>query len=162
MLPAPEDTPIPSATPTPEPTVPAAQTPATASAPAATPTPEPPTPEPPAPEPPSVPVVTVSIDTPDGALLNAAEVPFTDGLTAEKALRAVCEAADLSVEIRSPGRRAYLVSIGGYAEFGQGTGSGWVYQHNGSLVSVGIGARTLAEGDRLRFWYTLDFGADAE
>jgi hypothetical protein len=84
-------------------------------------------------------------------------------MTAEQALRAACEEAGLELEIRAPNtRRAYIAAIGGYAEFGQGPGSGWIYQHNGETVSQGAGARALSEGDTVRFWYTLEYGSDID
>lgn len=154
--PAPSPDAMPDVTQTPAPAI--TLTPTVTPSPTAKPAPSPsPTPVP-TPKPPSV---TVSVDTPDGPLLDAAEIPFTDGMTAEQALRAACETADLELKVRAPGtRRAYIAAIGGLAEFDRGPGSGWMYLHNGENVSQGVGARIVTEGDALVFWYTLEYGKE--
>lgn len=106
--------------------------------------------------------ITIAIEGPEGMILEAVDTPFTEGMTAAQALIEVCAAQEIEVEIRSSGtKRAYIISIGGFAEKTQGAGSGWVYLHNGELGSSGIGQLKPASGDRLRFCYTLDWGADA-
>lgn len=138
--------------------------PATQSPPSASikPTPSPTTAPTPIPtETPTLPSVTVSINTPDKVLLEETQIPVVEGMTAEQALKAACEEVGLELDIRAADtRRAYIVAIGGYTEFGQGPGSGWKYMHNGEDVLQGIGVRKLQEGDTLRFWYTLDYGKE--
>lgn len=116
----------------------------------------------PAPTPETPSGFTLGIKGPDGTLLEEEEFLLTEGMTAEQALREACDAYGMALEIRASGtKRAYLISIGGFAEKQRGAGSGWVYLHNGKQSSAGIGALKLQPGDRLDFRYTLNWGADS-
>jgi hypothetical protein len=85
----------------------------------------------------------------DGEIYPEAEVTLPAGSTALDALEAT------GVEYEGT---EYVSAIGGLAEGDAGPSSGWLYQINGGMESVGVSEYVLKDTDyRVSFTYIVDF-----
>lgn len=100
---------------------------------------------------------------PDGVILPATTVEFSEGETVFDVLRRACEAAELAVEYSwSPIYDSYYVEgINHLYEFDCGVESGWMYQVNGSFPNYGCSAYELSGGEEIVWCYTcVGLGTD--
>lgn len=104
--------------------------------------------------------VSVYIKSPDSIILNEYTVTVKDGDSVLTAVSAACEDNDIELKYSGAGGFAYIKSIGGYKEFGEGSSSGWIYMVNKEKPNVGIGSKKLSDGDIIRLYYSLDLGED--
>lgn len=104
--------------------------------------------------------VTIYIKGPDNVILENYSTIVKDGDSVLNAISIACEENDITLKYSGLGGFAYLKSIGGYAEFDNGAASGWIYMINKEKPNVGIGSKKLSEGDNIRFYYSLNLGAD--
>lgn len=96
----------------------------------------------------------------DGVLLAQAEYHLPDGATAYTLLEQAAKLEGLVISTTGSGSSIYITSIGGIAEQDAGSLSGWIYDVNGEIPSLGCGSYSLAPGDAVRFLYTCDLGED--
>ena len=94
-----------------------------------------------------------------GVMLSTA-VEVAPGSSVYDALTAAAKQTGIPISTSGSGKRVYIVSICSLAERDFGTKSGWMYSVNGQYPSVSCGARTVLDGDRIAFRYTLNLGKD--
>lgn len=89
----------------------------------------------------------------DPIILAQTEYSFEGEVDAFTALTDVAEENDI-VLVDSDG---YVTGIGGLFAGDAGEASGWMFQVNGELASVGAPDYTLQDGDALVWFYTADY-----
>lgn len=96
----------------------------------------------------------------DGVLLAPEEVPILSGDTVYDVLLRAAQVHKISIDARGSDSYAYVAGIGFLYELSFGDLSGWVYRVNGVSPTVGCGAYTVADGDKIEWLYTCDLGTD--
>ena len=89
----------------------------------------------------------------DPVILDETEYSFEGEVDDFTALTEVAEDNDI-VLVHSDG---YVTGIGGLSTGDAGELSGWMFQVNGELASVGAPDYTLQDGDKLVWFYTADY-----
>ena len=99
---------------------------------------------------------------PDGVIISAQSVSFTEGESVFDVLQRVCRENGVPMESSYVPlyNSAYVEGISNLYEFDCGEGSGWMYRVNGSYPNFGCSRYTLKPGDVVEFRYTCDLGAD--
>lgn len=104
---------------------------------------------------------TASQDIPaDGVILDTVSLPINEGNTVYDLLIAAARQYEIQVDHSGSGSMVYISGINYLYEFDFGELSGWIYRVNGAEPSVGCGAYTLHDGDRVEWIYTCALGAD--
>lgn len=125
----------------------------------------PPGPKPEEPKNPTDPIVEkslayLSIKGDGGPILSLSPIEFTDDLTVFDLLRKTLEKNGISYTATNDG---YVSEINGLRERKPGyPNSGWKYKVNGIVASVGAGAYLVNNGDRIEWFYTLDYTQDED
>ena len=98
----------------------------------------------------------------DGCIIKEAEVSFDEGETAFDVLKRVCTENNIQLEfsITPLTGAAYIEGINNLYEFDCGSLSGWMYSVNDEFSNVGCSEYKLSDGDKIKFLYTCDLGAD--
>ncbi len=89
----------------------------------------------------------------DPVILDETEYSFEGEVDAFTALTDVAEDNDI-VLVHSDG---YVTGIGGLSTGDAGENSGWMFQVNGELASIGAPDYTVQDGDQLVWFYTADY-----
>lgn len=99
----------------------------------------------------------------DGWLLKPVEVSFAKGENVFDVLQRATREHKIHMEYSQTPmyNSAYIEGIGNLYEFDGGNLSGWMYSVNDWFPNYGCSQYTLADGDVVRWVYTLDLGADA-
>ncbi len=90
---------------------------------------------------------------PKNGILLETYVPWNEGMTARDALDI---AAGNNIEV--DGKRNYVKSIGGLAEFDCGANSGWLYSVNGEFPNKAASSYELKNGDEVVWIYSVKPG----
>ncbi len=98
----------------------------------------------------------------DGVLLTEREVTFSDGETVFDVFRRTLRNEKLHFEYvdATAYSSVYIEGIGNLYEFDCGPQSGWKYSVNGVCPGLSCSGYTLAQGDRIVFFYTCDLSED--
>ncbi len=98
----------------------------------------------------------------DGVLLPRTVYRFRQGETVYDALAGLCQKKGIRLESSQGGKASrYVEGIGGLYEFDGGRRSGWLYHVNGKEPREGASSRALRDGDRILWFYTLDYTKEA-
>ncbi|WP_242222499.1 DUF4430 domain-containing protein [Bacillus cereus group sp. BfR-BA-01380] len=120
-----------------------------------------PAPEPksePKPEPkPEKKIVTLSVRDDQGAILGDTEVELQDGDTVFKVLGRTLKQKGIQMEYTGSGSGVYVQGINNLYEKAKGAGSGWKYSVNGVVANMGAGRYKVKQGDKIEWFYTLDY-----
>ena len=95
-----------------------------------------------------------------GVILGSTSVQLEAGATVYDALKAATGGRGIPVSKVGSGSRVYVASINSLAEGDCGGESGWMYSVNGVYPGKSCGSYTLADGDTVRWRYTISLGAD--
>lgn len=98
----------------------------------------------------------------DGVILAESSFLIAAGDTVYTVLTDAARAHGFHMEGSGANGLMYIHGIGNIYEFDFGDLSGWVYSVNGESASVGCDQRTLADGDRIEWHYTLELGRDLD
>ena len=107
--------------------------------------------------------VTVTIKSDTGYWMNSKPVTVKEGSVVYHALAAAVQGSGITVVGAENG---YIRSIAyngvTLAEFSDGANSGWLYKVNDVLMTVGITAYILKNGDRIVIYYSEDWTIDPD
>lgn len=94
----------------------------------------------------------------DGVIMPLTEFAVSEGESALELLYDAVKAYALQLEVDGGelAETAYVRGIASLYEFDFGDLSGWSYEVNGERLSVGCGAYTLQDGDRIEWIYTIN------
>ena len=108
--------------------------------------------------------VTVTVKATDGYWLNHNKVTLPgDGATVYHAFVKALERAGMTQTGAEDGYVRSITKNGvTLAEFGGGENSGWLYKVNGKLPDVGLTEYDLSDGDRILWYYTVDWTRDPD
>ena len=95
-----------------------------------------------------------------GDIIGDTTVEIKDGDTAFTLLKRQLDAKNITIRYIGLGSTLYVQAINGLGEFDEGQGSGWMYSVNGIFPDYSAGLYKLKEGDKLRWRYTTNLGAD--
>lgn len=105
--------------------------------------------------------VTVSIQSDAGYWLSGKRVAVKQGSTVYHAFIEALKDSGITQEGAEQGYVKAMTYQGTtLAEFTDGKNSGWLYQVNRTLPKVGITSYTIAQGDKILFYYTADWTKD--
>ncbi len=98
----------------------------------------------------------------DGWILPPTEVAFSQGESAFDVLQRTLREKDIHMEFSETPvyQSAYIEGIGNIYEMDGGPMSGWLYLVNGSMPEYGCSQYFLQNGDKVKFLYSCDGGAD--
>lgn len=88
-----------------------------------------------------------------GYIIEAESLTLKKGATVFDALSSVCSSNGVSLKYQN---KAYIQSIDGLAEMDCGRSSGWMYRVNGETPMKGASKYTLADGDRIEWYYVTN------
>ncbi|MWV47181.1 DUF4430 domain-containing protein [Paenibacillus sp. HJL G12] len=97
-----------------------------------------------------------------GYVVSPTKVELKSGDTAWSVLQRVLESKGISYDYTWTEKygSVYVESIAGDGEFDHGSGSGWMYNVNGTYPGYGASKYTLSDGDRIEWRYTTNLGED--
>ena len=95
-----------------------------------------------------------------GVILGSTTVQLDAGASVYDALKAAASSRGIPVGKVGSGSRVYVASINSLSEGDCGGESGWMYSVNGVYPGKSCGSYTLADGDSVRWRYTVSLGAD--
>jgi hypothetical protein len=104
-------------------------------------------------------VCTVTIDAASvgqGMILDAYEVPYTEGMTVLDQLHTAVQENGILMETTGFDAVAYVAGINNIYEFDNGPASGWVYYINDVSATQSAGAYELKEGDAVKWVYITE------
>ncbi|GKU76207.1 S-layer homology domain-containing protein [Paenibacillus sp. L3-i20] len=109
--------------------------------------------------------VTVSVDKltiNKGYTVSTTTVTLIPGDTAWSVLKRVLDSRNIVYDYRwySNFNSVYVVSIAGDGELNHGSGSGWMYNVNGTYPNIGASLTELKNGDKIEWRYTKNMGED--
>lgn len=104
-------------------------------------------------------IINIQIKNVNSVFLSGT-VKSNKSLTAFEALEIFAEESNFEIKKSGSGSFAYVTSIDGLAEKGNGPSSGWMYKVNGAFPSTAAGKYALNSGDTLEWIYTHDGGKD--
>ncbi|MDL2288957.1 DUF4430 domain-containing protein [Oscillospiraceae bacterium OttesenSCG-928-F05] len=107
-------------------------------------------------EPPEEQVVTLSLEGPEGMLVENASLAYVEGMTAFDALEALCGEQGLALDVSGSGGSVYVRGIGNIYERDYGPMSGWIYTVGGVSPSKSSGAYELSAGDHVLWRYRTE------
>ncbi len=115
--------------------------------------------------PPFTSTIVLSIDKQTinkGYVLSPTTVTFTPGESVWDVVKREMDRRGIAYEYSYSDRyeSVYVESIAGDGEFDHGSGSGWMYNVNGTYPNYGASKYTLQNGDRVQWRYTTNLGAD--
>ncbi|HDX9590134.1 TPA: DUF4430 domain-containing protein [Bacillus pseudomycoides] len=117
-----------------------------------------PAPVPPPPPPvPEVKMVTLSVIDDQGTILGETEVELQDGDTVFKVLGRTLKKKGIQMDYTGSGSGVYVQGINNLYEKSKGAGSGWMYRVNGVAVNKGAGSYKVKQGDKIEWFYSLDY-----
>ncbi|MGF9966073.1 DUF4430 domain-containing protein [Bacillus rhizoplanae] len=118
-----------------------------------------PAPEPkPEPKPkPEVKTVTISVRDDQSTILGGTEVELQEGDTVFKVLARTMKQKGIQMEYTGSGNGVYVQGINNLYEKDKGSGSGWKYSVNGVVSNMGAGRYGVKQGDKIEWFYTLDY-----
>lgn len=93
----------------------------------------------------------------DGVILQETAFPLAAGDTVLDVLTRAAKAHGLRMDVSGSG---YVAGIQYLYEFDYGDLSGWMYQVNGEMASVGCNQYILQDGDTITWRYTRSMGSD--
>ncbi|MDP7978178.1 DUF4430 domain-containing protein [Bacillus multifaciens] len=126
--------------------------------PAPEPKPEPKSNPEPQPKPkPEVKTVTLSVRDDQGTILGETEVELQDGDTVFKVLGRTLKKKGIQMDYTGSGSGVYVQGINNLYEKSKGAGSGWMYRVNGVAVNKGAGSYKVKQGDKIEWFYSLDY-----
>lgn len=96
----------------------------------------------------------------DGYILSPTKVALQEGDSVYSILARVTRSHRIHMEYQGSGTSVYIQGINQIYEFDCGSLSGWMYSVNDTYVSLGAGAKTVIDGDEIRWQYTCDSGRD--
>ncbi|MDC2864122.1 DUF4430 domain-containing protein [Bacillus sp. BP-3] len=114
----------------------------------------------PTPEPkskPEVKTVTLSVRDDQSTILGETEVELQDGDTVFKVLGRTLKKKGVQMEYTGSGSGVYVQGINNLYEKSKGAGSGWMYRVNGVAVNKGAGSYKVKQGDKIEWFYSLDY-----
>lgn len=114
-------------------------------------------PKPPVPPKPEVKAVTLSVKDDQGTILGETEVELQDGDTVFKVLGRTLKKKGIQMEYTGSGSGVYVQGINNLYEKSKGAGSGWMYRVNGVAVNKGAGSYKVKQGDKIEWFYSLDY-----
>lgn len=80
-------------------------------------------------------------------------VPFKDGMTAFRALKAITDSKKIALDYSGFGTAVYVKGINGQSAGDKSAQSGWIYTVNGKTPNVSAGIYALHSGDTLVWTY---------
>lgn len=97
-----------------------------------------------------------------GHVLSPTTVEFTPGETVWDVFKRELDSRGIAYEYLNSDQfnSVYVKSIAGDGEFDHGTGSGWMYNVNGTYPNYGVSQYKLKQGDKIQFRYTTNLGED--
>jgi len=97
-----------------------------------------------------------------GYVISQTTVEFTPGETVWDVLRRELDKRSITYKYSFSNKynSVYIESIDGDGEFDHGTGSGWMYNVNGTYPGYGATLYKLKQGDSVQWRYTTNLGAD--
>lgn len=104
-------------------------------------------------------ICTVTIDAASvgqGMILDAYEVPYTEGMSVLDQLYTAVQENGILMETTGFDAVAYVAGINNIYEFDNGPASGWVYYVNDVSATESAGACELKEGDAVRWVYITE------
>lgn len=93
-------------------------------------------------------------------ILMPCDVTFNKGDTVFDLLKRACKENKIQFEYEGEGSSVYISGIDYLYEFDCGDLSGWEYCVNDKFPNVGCNAYNLKDGDKVKWLYTCDLGAD--
>ena len=93
-------------------------------------------------------------------ILEKTQISFDEGDTVFDLLKNACKANKIQLDFKGSGDSVYVSGIDYLYEFDCGELSGWEYSVNGEFPSVGCNAYEVKDGDKIRWLYTCELGAD--
>ena len=99
----------------------------------------------------------------DGVILPETEYDFEEGANVYDALEAVCLANDIQLESSEDTvyKSRYIEGINYLYEKDGGKMSGWLFSVNGDVPNYGASKVKLHNGDKIRWFYTVDYADDS-
>ena len=92
-----------------------------------------------------------------GYFLSSYAVKVKNGDTAYDILCRACEANGISINAKTTGYGIYVAGINGLDEKEVGNSSGWLYYVNGTPPNKACSKYKVAVGDKITFYYTVDY-----
>ncbi|MFI8709201.1 DUF4430 domain-containing protein [Bacillus sp. NPDC077411] len=102
-------------------------------------------------------IVTLSVRDDQGTILGDTEVELQDGDTVFKVLGRTLKKKGIQMEYTGSGSSVYVQGINNLYEKAKGAGSGWKYSVNGIVANMGAGRYKVKQGDKIEWFYTLDY-----
>lgn len=93
-------------------------------------------------------------------ILKPCDVSFNKGDTVFNLLKRACKENKIQLEYEGEGSSVYISGIDYLYEFDCGDLSGWEYSVNEKFPNVGCNSYNLKDGDKVKWLYTCDLGAD--
>ncbi|MBR2547289.1 MAG: DUF4430 domain-containing protein [Eubacterium sp.] len=99
----------------------------------------------------------------DGVILEPTEYSFDEGENVYDALEAVCLANDIQLESSEDAvyKSRYIEGINYLYEKDGGKMSGWLFSVNDEVPNYGASKVKLKNGDKIRWFYTVDYAEDS-
>lgn len=101
--------------------------------------------------------VTISVRDDQSTILGGTEVELQEGDTVFKVLARTMKQKGIQMEYTGSGNGVYVQGINNLYEKDKGSGSGWKYSVNGVDVKMGAGRYKVKQGDKIEWFYTLDY-----
>ena len=98
----------------------------------------------------------------DGVILPLTTYSIAAGDTVFTILSEATAQHRIPLETNGSGTSVYVEGLSNLYEFQFGNFSGWVYRHNGEVLSQSCGETLLADGDTIEWFYSLEMGKEAE
>ena len=99
----------------------------------------------------------------DGVILAETQYDFDDGANVYDALEAVCLENDIQLETSEDAvyKSRYIEGISYLYEKDGGKMSGWLFSVNGEVPNYGASKVKLHDGDKIRWFYTVNYAEDS-
>ena len=100
----------------------------------------------------------------DGVILEPTEYKFKEGENVYDALEAVCLANHIQLETSEDAvyKSRYIEGINYLYEKDGGKMSGWLFSVNDKVPNYGASKVKLKKGDKIRWFYTVDYAEDSD
>ncbi|MEG2306537.1 MAG: DUF4430 domain-containing protein [Erysipelotrichaceae bacterium] len=96
----------------------------------------------------------------NGIILQAMQVEINGNETVFDLLKKITNEYRIKLAYQGSEASAYIIDIANLEEFDCGDLSGWMYTVNGSYVNASCGAKSVSNGDVIRWVFTCDNGRD--
>ncbi len=92
-----------------------------------------------------------------GYLAKSEKISVKEGSSAWDVVKAYLDKNNITYDAEDSQYGLYIKGVNNLNQFDAGKNSGWMYTINGDMANVGISAYTLAAGDKIRFFYAVDY-----